>query len=68
MEGLLLPPYSPDFSPIEQAWSQLNTTLRPGAARSYDALNEALPEAIDWITRQDAKNWVDHCGYHTQLV
>lgn len=66
VEVLFLPPYSPDFSPIEQAWSKLKTKLRTCAARSYEALQEALHEAIDWITGQDARNWFDHCGYHTK--
>ncbi|GAA4011614.1 hypothetical protein GCM10022408_25120 [Hymenobacter fastidiosus] len=68
VEVVFLPPYSPDFSPIEQAWSKLKSKLRTGAARSYDALKNALYEAIDWITSQDAKNWFDHCGYHTQVA
>lgn len=66
VEVLFLPPYSPDFAPIEQAWSKLKAKLRTCAARAYDALKEALHEAIPWITSQDAKNWFDHCGYHTQ--
>ncbi|GAA3917663.1 IS630 family transposase [Hymenobacter algoricola] len=66
VELVFLPPYSPDFTPIEQAWSKLKTKLRASAARSYDALKEGLQEAIDWITSQDASNWFDHCGYHTQ--
>jgi transposase len=66
IEVLFLPPYSPDFSPIEQAWSKLKTKLRACAARSYEALQAALHEAVDWITGQDARNWFDHCGYHTQ--
>ncbi|GAA3921598.1 hypothetical protein [Hymenobacter algoricola] len=61
-------PYSPDFTPIEQAWSKLKTKLRASAARSYDALKEGLQEAIDWITSQNASNWFDHCGYHTQTT
>ena len=66
VEVLFLPPYSPDFSPIEQAWSKLKTKLHACAARSYEALKVALHEAVDWITGQDARNWFDHCGYHTQ--
>ena len=66
VQVLFLPPYSPDFSPIEQAWSKLKTKLRTCAARSYEALQETLHEAIDWVTSQDARNWFDHCGYHTQ--
>ncbi|RZK12496.1 MAG: IS630 family transposase [Hymenobacter sp.] len=66
VQVLFLPPYSPDFSPIEQAWSKLKTKLRTCAARSCEALQAALHEAIDWISSQDARNWFDHCGYHTQ--
>lgn len=66
VEVLFLPPYSPDFSPIEQAWSKLKTKLRACAARSYEALKAALHEAVDSITGQDARNWFDHCGYHTK--
>jgi transposase len=66
VEVVFLPPYSPDFAPVEQAWSKLKAKLRTSAARSCDALHEALYEAVNWITSQDAKNWFDHCGYHTQ--
>ncbi len=61
---LFLPPYSPDFAPIEQAWSKLRTALRTAMARSRDALERALDQAVAWITSQDAQNWFDHCGYH----
>ena len=61
---LFLPPYSPDFTPIEQAWSKLKTTLRQAQARTREALEEALHSAIDWITSPDAKAWFNHCGYH----
>ena len=63
---IYLPPYSPDFSPIELAFSKLKTALRTAAARSREALREALTNAIDWITEGDAKNWFAHCGYHVQ--
>lgn len=66
VEVLFLPPYSPDFSPVEQAWSKLKTKLRAAQARTREALEQALQEAIRWITSQDARNWFDHCGYHTQ--
>ena len=66
VEVLFLPPYSPDFSPVEQAWSKLKTALRAAQARSRQALEQALQEAISWITSQEARNWFDHCGYHTQ--
>jgi transposase len=57
-------PYSPDFTPSEQAWSKLKTKLRQAQARTREALEEALYSVIDWITRHDAKRWFNHCGYH----
>ncbi|QKG51312.1 transposase [Hymenobacter sp. BRD67] len=61
---LYLPPYSPDFTPIELAFSKLKTHLRTAAARTRQALTSALQAALTWITAEDAQNWFDHCGYH----
>ena len=61
-----LPPYSPDFNPIELAFSKLKTWLRTVKARTRDLLEEAILAAAKWVTEQDAKNWFDHCGYHVQ--
>jgi transposase len=61
-----LPPYSPDFNPIELAFSKLKTGLRTAKARTRDLLEEAIRTAAEWITEQDAKNWFGHCGYHVQ--
>ena len=61
---LYLPPYSPDFTPIELAFSKLKTHLRTAAARTREALKTALEAALAWITAEDARNWFDHCGYH----
>ncbi|RZJ94138.1 MAG: IS630 family transposase [Hymenobacter sp.] len=63
---LFLPPYSPDFSPIEQAWSKLKTAVRTAQAQSRQALEQAVQAAVDWSSSTDAKNWFDHCGYHVQ--
>lgn len=60
---LLLPPYSPDLNPIEQAWSKLKTLLRTAAARTKEALEEALTTVIEEITAADARGWFTHCGY-----
>ena len=57
------PPYSPDFNPIERAFSKLKTGLRTANARTRDPLEEAMLDAAAWITEQDAKNWFDHFGY-----
>jgi transposase len=60
---LFLPPYSPDFTPIEQAFSQVKAILRGLGARARDALVEAIRLAVDAITREDAAAWFTHAGY-----
>jgi transposase len=60
---LYLPPYSPDFSPIEPAWSKLKALLRAAAARTLPALETALATALDAITTTDIRGWFAHCGY-----
>jgi transposase len=60
---LFLPSYSPDFSPIEGAFSKLKATLRRAQARTRDALQEAIIQALPSITAQDALGWFLHCGY-----
>jgi len=63
VEVLYLPPYSPDLNPIEMCWSKFKAILRQMAARSYDALSEAISNALKKITAADARNWIRHCGY-----
>ncbi len=63
---LYLPPYLPDFNPIELAFRKLKTWLRTAQARTREALENVIQEATDWISHPDAKNWFDHCGYHVQ--
>lgn len=58
-----LPPYSPDYSPIEPCWSKLKTFLRAAKARTREALEDAIRSAIDTITAADARGWFLHCGY-----
>jgi len=60
---LFLPPYSPDFNPIEQAFSKLKARLRATAARTQPALETAIADALDEITAADARGWFRHCGY-----
>ena len=62
-ELLYLPPYSPDFSPIEEAFSKVKGLLRKAQARSREALVEAMGKALDAITARDAKRFFEHCGY-----
>ena len=58
-----LPPYSPDYSPIESCWSKLKTCLRGIKARTRDALDAALSLAIHTVSSSDAHGWFAHCGY-----
>jgi transposase len=62
-ELLYLPPYSPDFSPIEEAFSKVKGLLRKAEARSRKALVEAMGKALDAVTAQDARRFFEHCGY-----
>jgi transposase len=58
-----LPPYSPDYNPIEQAWSKIKTLLRGMGARTHRKLYRSLHAALVQITAQDAAAWFEHCGY-----
>ncbi len=60
---LWLAPYSPDFSPIEQCWSKIKSYLRGAKARSAQALDKALAQAIGLVTETDIRGWFRHCGY-----
>lgn len=62
-ELLFLPPYSPDFTPIEQAFSKLKAILRGLGARTHEALVEAMHGAVEAITPADASAWFAHAGY-----
>lgn len=64
---LFLPAYSPDLSPIEEAFSKLKTLLRRVGARTREALQEAIAQALTLITAQDALGWFTHCGYPLPL-
>jgi transposase len=58
-----LPSYSPDLSPIEEAFSKLKALLRRAQARTYEALETAIAWALDQITAADARGYFAHCGY-----
>lgn len=60
---LYLPPYSPDFNPIERVFSKIKTELRRREPRTIPALEHAFGEALDWITRTDALHYFEHAGY-----
>ena len=60
---IYLPPYSPDLSPIERCWSKIKTSLRAIGARTRQALECAIKQAISTISESDALAWFAHCGY-----
>jgi transposase len=59
-----LPPYPPDLSPIELCWSKLKEIIRSAKARTIEALDEAITNAINGITGENALNWFQHCGLY----
>ena len=64
---LFLPAYSPDLSPIEEAFSKLKAYLRRVGARTHEALFEAIAQALLTVTAADVRGWFTHCGYPTPL-
>ena len=61
-----LPPYSPDFNPIENAFAKLKTLLRKVAARNRDALWAAVGAAIDGFTTEECQNDFSAAGYEPE--
>lgn len=58
-----LPPYSPDFNPIEKMWSKVKEILRTMKARCTEELYEAVRVGLERVTDEDAKGWFKSCGY-----
>jgi transposase len=65
VEVKLLPAYSPDFNPIEKAWSKVKEAVRRARPRTAEELIEAVGAALRAITAEDIRGWFTHCGYHT---
>jgi transposase len=65
IELVALPGYSPDLNPIERLFSKLNAALRSAAARTVDALIEAMGEALRSVRAGDIRGWFAHSGYTT---
>jgi transposase len=61
-----LPPYSPDLSPIEPAWSKVKGHVRDVEPRTSQALGHAAEEGFASITAADARGWFKKCGYCVQ--
>jgi transposase len=66
-ELLYLPSYSPDFNPIEEAFSKIKGLMRKAEARSREALLEAMGMAILALGAEDARGFFEHCGYRTAV-
>jgi transposase len=60
-----LPPYSPDFNPIEPMWSKVKQSLRSAAARTFEALLDAIKEALRSVSSTDCAGFFRGCGYAT---
>lgn len=66
-ELVYLPPYSPDLSPIEEAFSKIKNALRKAGARTHEALLGTMAGALCEVTPQDAAGWFAHCGYEVEV-
>jgi transposase len=64
-ELIYLPPYSPDFNPIEEAFSKIKGLVRNSEARGREALVDAIGKGISMVTAEDARGFFAHCGYTT---
>ena len=60
---LYLPPYSPDFNPIENAFAKLKAHVRKAAARTFDALETAAAKALAQFKADECLNFFAHAGY-----
>jgi transposase len=66
-ELIYLPSYSPDFNPIEEAFSKIKGLVRKAEARTKEALLEAIGWALSAVTTDDARGFFEHCGYRMSL-
>jgi transposase len=58
-----LPPYSPDFNPIELAFAKLKAFLRAARPRTFDQVISLMAIALELFTPQECANYIRHCGY-----
>lgn len=66
-ELLYLPPYSPDFNPIEEAFSKVKSLLRKARARTHQKLLGAMSSALALVSPSDARGFFEHSGYRTTV-
>ena len=62
-----LPPYSPDFNPIEQAFAKLKAFLRAARPRTFDQVSALVAAALELFTPGECRNYVRHCGYRVAV-
>jgi transposase len=62
-ELVYLPAYSPEYNPIEEAFAKIKNLLRKAAARTKEALIEAIGAALSAISTQDVQGFFEHAGY-----
>ncbi|MEY2857487.1 MAG: hypothetical protein RLZZ74_1799 [Cyanobacteriota bacterium] len=60
---IYLPPYSPDFNPIENCWSKIKSILRSIGARNYQDLDSAISQAYSQVSSKDIHGWFSHSCY-----
>jgi transposase len=65
---LYLPPYSPEYNPIEKAWSKIKEVLRRFDTLTRDAFEKALAVAMDAVSCDDIRAWVEHAGYRVNSI
>jgi len=65
---LYLPPYSPDFNPIEKAFAQIKAYLKNAAARTKKMLDTAIAKAINIVTSRQAQNYFTSCRYENDAT
>lgn len=67
-ELLYLPPYSPDFNPIEMSFAQIKTHVRRGKHRNVEKLWSAIGNATAAVTTEQAQNYFNHIGYRSDVL
>jgi len=65
---VFLPPYSPEFNPIENFWSKVKSCLRSLKPRNYRELQESMETAFAAVSKKDIQNWLIHCCYGSTVI
>lgn len=60
---LFLPPYSPEFNPIEKVWAKLKAMIRRVETLTREAFDQALVTAMHAISTENLRAWIGHAGY-----